>query len=589
MAKRKAKTTKPAKKPAKKALKKPAKRAKPAAKAAKQASRKSTAKKSTRKKPAAKKVAKKTTRNATKKPARKPAKKSAKKPAKKSAKKPAKKSAKKTSRAAAESLFGTDGIRSLAGSGPLTPERVLAVGRALGRFLDGHNDGNARPKVLLGVDPRPSADMVGTALAAGLIAERCDVHWPGMMSTPEVAFLTGHGPFAAGVSVTASHNPSSDNGIKIFGHDGRKLSEAVEKRLEKAVLGGKTVGDAKGDKERFGWLELSRERHYENYILKTFRKSFASLKKRALAAVVDAAYGARSVDLQLLSSLAHSLAFGKTTPEYRVGSSMQAGGEAAGNALDIFFMNAASPSNPDSHALINKDCGSLHPEGCANAVRQLNADIGICFDGDGDRCVLIDETGTARDGDHMLLLLAADMKARGVLKNDTVVSTTMANLGLERALGALGIKLLRTDVGDKYVLQAMQKHGAVLGGEQSGHIIIADEGHLAGDGLYTALRVIEVMLDTGKPLSELSAALVKFPQRITNLRTTKKPALKSLKNLAKAQKEIGKTIGDRGRVNIRYSGTEPLLRIMVEAQDEETLNKLSKQLAGAAKKDLGLK
>ncbi|MBZ0135708.1 MAG: phosphoglucosamine mutase [Planctomycetes bacterium] len=488
-----------------------------------------------------------------------------------------------------ESLFGTDGIRARAGSGPLTPEHILAVGRALGRYLTEQAEGQARPRVLLGVDPRPSADMVGTALASGLIAECCDVHWPGMMSTPEVAFLTGHGPFAAGISVTASHNPAQDNGIKIFGADGRKLPEATEKRLELAVLSGKATGVAKGRGERFGWLELGRERHYEDYILKTFRKSFASLKKRPLAAVVDAAYGARSVDLQLFSALAHSLAFGKTTPEYRVGSSMKAGGEAAGNALDVYFMNAASPSNPDSHVLINKDCGSLHPEGCAGAVRQLNADVGICFDGDGDRCVLIDETGAIRDGDYMLLLLAADMKARGVLKNDTVVSTTMANLGLERALGALGIKLIRTDVGDKYVLEAMTRHGAVLGGEQSGHIIIADEGHLAGDGLYTALRIIEVMLDTGKPLSELSAPVTKFPQRITNLRTESKPALKTLKNLTKTQKEIESTIGDRGRVNVRYSGTEPLLRIMVEAQDDETLDSLSTKLASAARKDLGLK
>lgn len=546
-----------------------------------------------------KKPAKKPSKKPAKKPAKKPTKKASSKVIRQAEKRAATRGAKSASKKSAKSgskneqplgrLFGTDGIRSQAGQGPLTPEHILAVGRALGRFLTQHAEAGTRPKVLLGVDPRPSADMVGTAMAAGLIAECCDVHWPGMMSTPEVAFLTGHGPFAAGVSVTASHNPAEDNGIKIFGKDGRKLPEAIEKRIEQAVLGGKSAGDARARGERFGWLQLSRERHYENYILKTFRKSFASLKKRPLAAVFDAAYGARSVDLQVLSSLAHSLAFGKTVPEYRVGSSMQAGGEAAENALDVFFMNAASPSNPDSHALINKDCGSLYPEGCATAVRQLNADIGICFDGDGDRCVLIDETGAVRDGDHMLLLLAADMKARGVLKNDTVVSTTMANLGLERALAALGIRLIRTDVGDKYVLQGMLEHSAVLGGEQSGHVIIADEGHLAGDGLYTALRVIEVMLDTGKPLSELCAALSKFPQRITNLRTAHKPALKSLKRLADIQKEIGRTVGDRGRINVRYSGTEPLLRIMVEAQDDETLDSITTQLVTAAKKDLGLK
>ena len=579
MAKRAAK--KSSRKPAKKAVKKPVKKAtkKSPGKPARKTSKKPAKKLGAKKKAAARKPAKKATRKTVKKTA-------AKKTAKKSAKKPAKKTTKKGE---ITSLFGTDGIRNHAGRGALTPERILAVGRALGRYLTQESKGKARPQVLLGVDPRPSADMVGTAMAAGLIAESCDVHWPGMMSTPEIAFLTGHGPFAAGVAVTASHNASTDNGIKIFGANGRKLPGPVEKRLEKAVLGGKTVGDASGNSDRFGWLQLSRERHYENYILKTFRKSFASLKKRPLAAVIDAAYGARSVDLQVLSNLAHSLAFGRTTPDFRVGASMKAGGEAADNALDMFFLNAASPSNPESHDLINKDCGSLHPEGCAYAVRQLNADVGVCFDGDGDRCVLIDETGEVRDGDHMLLLLAADMKARGVLKNDTVVSTTMANLGLERALGALGIKLIRTDVGDKYVLEAMQKHGAVLGGEQSGHVIIADEGHLAGDGLYTALRIIEVMLDTGKPLSELCAPVTKFPQRITNVKTKSKPALKSLKKLAKAQKEIQRDFADRGRINIRYSGTEPLLRIMVEAQDDATLDKVSRLLSSAAKKDLGLK
>lgn len=531
-------------------------------------------------------------RQAKKKPSakRKPAGKSArakpaKKSAKKSAKKPVKKAVKQTA-AKTAALFGTDGIRSEAGRGPLTPESVLAIGRALGRFLADHAERGVRPIVLLGVDPRPSADLVGTTLAAGLIAEHCDVHWPGMMSTPEGAFLTGHGNFAAGISVTASHNPAEDNGIKIFGKDGRKLPEAIEKRIEQAVLSGKTAGAARHDGTRFGWLHLGRERHYESYIVKTFRKSFAALKKRPLAAVIDAAYGARSIDLQILSQLAHSLAFGKTEPEFRVGSSMAAGGEAADNALDVYFLNAASPSHPETHFLINRKCGSLHPEGCARAVRELKADIGVCFDGDGDRCILVDETGAVRDGDHMLALLAADMKARGVLKNDLVVSTTMANLGLERALNQIGVKLIRTDVGDKYVLEAMHKHGAVLGGEQSGHIILADEGHLAGDGLYTALRVIEVMLDSGKPLSELCGAVSKFPQTIVNVKTKAKPPIGSLKHLKKLTGSLESELGNRGRINVRYSGTEPLLRIMVEAEDQATLDKVAGALTEAAKKDL---
>lgn len=499
--------------------------------------------------------------------------------------KPASRSKRATTAAPEQRLFGTDGIRAPAGTGPLAPHNVLALGRALGAWLRTGAEKSKRPAVLLGVDPRPSADMVGTAMAAGLIAEHCDVHWPGMMSTPEVAWLTGHGPFAAGVMITASHNPAGDNGIKIFGKDGLKLPEAIERKLEQAVLGGKAQGDAVG-KGRPGWLHLGRERHYEEYIVKTFRKSFASLRKRPLGVVFDAAFGARSIDLQVLSRLAHSLAFGRTVPEYRVGSSLQAGGEAADNALDIYFLNAASPSQPDTHHLINEGCGSLHPQGCAGAVMQLKADIGVAFDGDGDRCILIDEKGGIRDGDHMLVVLAADMQGRGVLKNDTVVTTSMANLGLRQAFRQMGIKLVVTEVGDRYVAEAMEKHGAVLGGEQSGHIIIRDEGHVAGDGMYTALRIIEVMLDSNQPLSHLCDRMVKFPQTIVNVKATRKPPLASLKSLAKLVAAHERELGASGRINVRYSGTEPLLRIMVEAPDEATLQRVSNELARAAKKDL---
>jgi len=565
--------------------------------------------------PLARKANKTVAKQATKKVAKKPARKPAKRPAKKAgkdatpkvakqvaAKRPAPKVASKATRNTAAPqadtkgtgksqpaarLFGTDGVRDVAGRGSLTPENILALGRALGRHLADTSLEDRRPQVLVGVDPRPSADLVGTTLAAGLVAENCDVHWPGMMSTPEVAFLTGHGPFAAGVSITASHNPSIDNGIKMFGSDGRKLPENIERKLERQVASGEASGPAHPRGMRFGWLQLGRERNYEDFIVKTFRKSFVSLKKRRISVVFDMAYGARSIDLQVLSLLAHSLAFGKTVPEYRVGSALQAGGEAANNALDIFFMNAASPSQPETHHLINVECGSLHPQGCARAVRELGADLGVCFDGDGDRCLLIDETGAVRDGDFILALLAADMKARGMLKNNTVVTTTMANLGLEHALHQAGIQLVRTDVGDRNVSDAMAKHGAVLGGEQSGHVILTDEGHVAGDGLYTALRVIEVMLDGTASLSKLCGVMRKYPQTIVNVPATRKPALDTLAalsaQLAKAEAEIA----GKGRVNVRYSGTEPLLRIMVEAQDDATVKRVSKALAAAAAKDLG--
>ncbi len=486
-----------------------------------------------------------------------------------------------------ERIFGTDGIRARAGTGPLTPENILRVGRALGSHLWQSHSGDERPRVLLGVDPRPSADFVGTTLASGLIAERCDVHWPGMMSTPEVAFLTRNGPFAAGVVVTASHNPAHDNGIKIFSAEGEKLDPAIEAELETAIqaASASTPADVP-DNTRHGWLHLGRQNFYEEFILKTFRASFESLSDKPLSIVVDCAFGARSIDIQTISRLARSLVMGRTTPDRRLESPMRASDDSNKNVLDVTFLNAASPSQPDTHHLINHDCGSLHPNACAEVVLDTGADLGICFDGDGDRVVLIDEKGIIRDGDFMLGLLAQDMKLRGVLKNDTVVGTSMANLGLDQFLTEQGIQFIRTDVGDRNVWQAMKADGHVLGGEQSGHIICSDEGHTSGDGLYSALRIIEVMLDTGAPLSKLCADIRKFPQRLENLRVESKPPLDTLATLIETKATIEGELATNGRVNVRYSGTEPLLRIMVEAETDAMVDDAIERLINAAQKDL---
>jgi phosphoglucosamine mutase len=488
---------------------------------------------------------------------------------------------------AAPRLFGTDGIRTVAGEDALSPGNILRLGRALGRYLCGFTKGNERPVVLLGVDPRPSADYVGTTLCAGLIAECCDVHWPGMMSTPEVAFCTKHGPFAAGIAVTASHNPANDNGIKILAKDGGKIPDVVERELERAVAQDGASTNAQPTKGRFGWLQLSRERHYEEFIAGTFRASFANLAKKPLRVVFDCAFGARSIDLQVVSRLAKSVAMGRTLPQLRTGMPMNTSGDNAKNALDIFYLNTASPSNPDTHHLINAGVGSLHPQSCAAAVKELQADLGVCFDGDGDRCILVDENGEIRDGDYMLALLAKDLKEAGKLKGNTVVSTTMANFGLEEALRKDGIKLIRTEVGDRYVREAMKSGGFVLGGEPSGHLIIADEQHDIGDGLYTALRVIEIMLDSSSKLSALSAALSKYPQVIRNVRVTHKPELTSLRHVVEARRAAEKKLGDQGRIIVRYSGTEPLLRIMVEGRNQALVNSVTDALEAAAKKELG--
>lgn len=504
------------------------------------------------------------------------------------AKKKAVSKTKKGSKLARQPMFGTDGVRAQAGTGPLTPDSIHSLGRALGKYLYRNAEAGQRPRVLLGMDPRPSADMVGTAFASGLVAEKCDVHWPGMMSTPEVAYLTGHGPFNAGAMITASHNASTDNGVKIFGDDGRKLADSIERRLEKQVVEGKANGPVKVKKgERFGWMHFDRDAHYEDFIVGTFQKSFRTLKKKRLSVVIDAAYGARSIDLNLLTRIAHSIAFGRTLPELQVGHSLSTTGDNSDNALDIYFLNASSPSQPETHHMINENCGSTYPEGCAAAVKELGADIGICFDGDGDRCILIDETGEVRDGDYMLTILARDMKARGTLGGDTVISTVMANLGLEQALKADGIKLVRTDVGDRHVFKGMDKHSSTLGGEQSGHVIISDEGHLSGDGLYAALRIVEVMLDSNKPLSELSAGITKCPQVLINVKVKKKPALNTLKKTQLAIKAAKKTLGKSGRINVRYSGTENLLRVMVEGFDNKLIKQTANSVVSAAKKEIG--
>ncbi|MEE9312532.1 MAG: phosphoglucosamine mutase [Planctomycetota bacterium] len=500
----------------------------------------------------------------------------------------ANKAAKKRKSSNPTRMFGTDGVRAQAGIGPLTPDSIHSLGRALGKHLYRRSTPEKRPRVLLGMDPRPSADMVGTAFASGLIAEKCDVHWPGMMSTPEVAYLTGHGPFDAGAMITASHNVSTDNGVKIFGEDGRKLADAVEKRLEKQVLEGKANGPVKVRKgERFGWMHFGRDEHYEDFIVGTFQKSFRTLKKKRLTVIVDAAYGARSIDLNLLTKMSRSIYFGQTVPKLRVGSALSTTGKYADNALDIYFLNASNPSQSETHHQINDGCGSTHPEGCAAAVKELGADLGICFDGDGDRCILIDETGEVRDGDYMLTILARDMNARGVLGGNTVVSTVMANLGLEQALKADGIKLVRTDVGDRHVFKGMDKHKSTLGGEQSGHVIISDEGHLSGDGLYAALRIIEIMLDSNKPLSELSEGITKCPQVLINVKVKKKPVLNTLKKTQAAIKAAKKTLGKDGRINVRYSGTEDLLRVMVEGFDEKLIKRTANSVVSAAKKEIG--
>jgi phosphoglucosamine mutase len=408
-----------------------------------------------------------------------------------------------------------------------------------------------------------------------------------MMSTPEVAFLTRHGPFSAGVAITASHNPARDNGIKIFAKSGHKLPDAVERKLEAEVARGVAGQAAPPRGGRFGWMQLGRERHYEEFLLKTFRASFANLVSRPLRVVFDCAFGARSIDLQTISSLAKSVQLGRSAPELRVGSPMSTSAENSGNALDVVFLNAASPNRPEEHHLINAETGSQHPKSCARAVKELQADLGVCFDGDGDRCILIDETGQVRDGDDLLGVLAADLHEQGRLENSVVVGTTMANMGLEVFLRGLGLKFVRADVGDRFVAEAMRREGAKLGGEASGHLIIADEGYDIGDGLYTALRIVEIMLDKQKPLSALCAGIRRHPQVLVNVPVREKPPLENLKSVSEAIRNANRRLRD-SRVLVRYSGTEPVLRVMVESTTAELAQQTADEIADAARREIGL-
>ena len=451
-------------------------------------------------------------------------------------------------------LFGTDGIRGVAGEYPLDPHTVFAIGRALGTRLA---EKNAKACVLIGQDTRESSDWISRALARGLQSANVQVASAGVITTPGVAYLTRTHGFSAGIVISASHNPWADNGIKVFGADGYKLSDEIEHQIEAQIFYHlEELERAESEGEGPAMLP-GEERLREDYAA-WLRSQVAGTDFSRFHVLLDCANGAAS-------AIAH-LVFPKLN-------------------VSTEFSNI-SPTGRN----INANCGALHPEIVAKKVAESNGryDLGITFDGDADRALFSDAHGNIVNGDSVLLLAARDMKARGHLAGDTVVATTMSNMGLEAALKRSGVHMLRAAVGDKYVLEEMQKTGAKLGGEQSGHILFMDSDATTGDGILTSLRVLEVLARSGKSLAELIADLKVFPQVIRNVKVREKTPMNELPAVMEKIKAAEEDLGDSGRVVVRYSGTEKLARVMIEAESEQKMNVHAAAISEALREAIGI-
>ena len=444
----------------------------------------------------------------------------------------------------AKRLFGTDGIRGVAGEWPLDPQTVTALGLALAQDLI-KQDLGGKP-VLLGMDTRESGPAIAAQLAAAL-AERCVlVQFAGVITTPGVAYLTRTGDFAAGVMISASHNPFEDNGIKVFARTGYKLPDVEEHDIEEEIfriLPGLSAAVAPPLAETFS------RRPYLDFLLSTLSTLLTGHR-----IVLDCGNGAAS-------ALAPEL--------FR-----EAGAEIT-----------AICDAPDGRN-INLNCGALHLEGLRARVLETGADAGVAFDGDADRALMVAPSGRIVDGDAIMLIAARRLQADGHLPGNTVVSTVMSNLGLEKALERLGITMVRTAVGDKYVLEEMLRLGAPLGGEQSGHIIFR-EYSTTGDGMLTALKVLETAVREGATLDELAADLKVFPQLLVNVRVKERKTLEEMPRVSDEIRACEAELNGSGRVLVRFSGTEPLLRVMVEGEDQRHIESLAARIVGAIRAELG--
>ena len=445
-------------------------------------------------------------------------------------------------------LFGTDGVRGTANLHPMTAEMALQLGQAVAHVFRG---GSGKHRIVIGKDTRLSGYMFEDALAAGICSMGVNVIQVGPIPTPAMAFLTADMRCDAGVMISASHNAYQDNGIKFFAHDGFKLPDEVEDQIERLILSGE-LAKLRCTPDRIG--QARRIEDAQGRYVVMLKKTFpfeATLE--GLRIVLDCANGAA----------------------YKVGPTVL---EELGAEV---FAIGVEPNGRN----INDGVGSQHPERLIEKVRELRADVGIAVDGDADRVVMVCEKGKLLDGDALLAICARDLAARDRLAGRAVVATVMSNLGLERALSEIGARLIRTQVGDRYVVEEMRRHGYTLGGEQSGHVIFLDHNH-TGDGLLTALQVLAVMRRSQRPLSELAGGIERFPQVLLNVSVVEKRPLESLPGFQRQLKQVEADLAERGRVLIRYSGTEAKARVMVEGDDEARVARLAAELADGLKRAL---
>jgi len=445
-------------------------------------------------------------------------------------------------------LFGTDGVRGVANTDPMTVETAMALGQAVAHNFRADS---GRHKIVIGKDTRLSGYMFETALVAGICSMGGDVLLVGPLPTPGIAFLTHSMRADAGVVISASHNPYQDNGIKFFGRDGFKLPDEVEEKIEALMWGDrlKAVRPASPQIGRAYRIDDATGR-YIVYLKNTFP---SHLSLEGLKIVIDCANGAAyRIAPQVFQELGAEVIPMGVTP----------------NGLNI-----------------NDRCGSLFPEVVSAKVKETGADIGITLDGDADRVIVVDRGGTVVDGDRIMAICAVEMSRKKKLAKDTVVGTVMSNIGLELFLRRRRIRLVRAPVGDRYVVEEMRKGGYNFGGEQSGHLIFLDHA-TTGDGVLGALQLLAIMVETGKGLPELAAKMETFPQILMNLRLKERVPLESLSGFQKTKREMEKRLGRKGRIVVRYSGTEPVLRIMVEGEDREETERVVNALVETARSNI---
>jgi phosphoglucosamine mutase len=448
----------------------------------------------------------------------------------------------------APQLFGTDGVRGKAGVYPLDHETVARLGAALVRAMRGEGDAGRSLRFLVGRDTRESGDWIERELGRGVHAEGAAITTAGVIPTPATAYVTRALGFDAGLVISASHNPFEDNGIKVFSGRGEKFTETLERHVESIMA------DASWQVPAGGLPPVDRTDVADAYISHTIRALPNPDRLRGFKLAIDTANGATTT---VAPRLFRELGFDLTV----IG--------------DL----------PDGRN-INLECGSTHPDRLAAIVRDGGHRMGVAFDGDGDRAIFVDADGHVVDGDAVMLMCARHLQAQGRLTGNALVATVMSNIGLEIALRDSGIDLVRCPVGDKYVMEEMIKGGIAIGGEQSGHVIFSD--HLfTGDGIATALNVLRVMADTGRELADLASELVSYPQVLLNVRVKQKTDLRSVPAIAQVMDRIEARLAGQGRLLVRYSGTEPLLRVMIEGKDQQEIQAWAREIADAVKTQLG--